>query len=130
MVISTAVFLLLFSSTNIRLGDDTMTDSATPYAALDLDAHDKKNVKATPSEKTLKDVEPVAWEDDIFQGIKKITIAKRKEYAKFQEQDFYLNCNTEKDQKKKPNCSGNPEYSTDNKNSDQSTTEIIINDLY
>lgn len=61
-----------------KQGDDAMSNSVMSYAALDLHSLAQKNVKVVSSKKALEDVKPIAWEEDILQGRKRITAAKRR----------------------------------------------------
>ncbi|MCI9591477.1 MAG: hypothetical protein HFG42_13185 [Lachnospiraceae bacterium] len=58
-------------------GDDAMSNGVMSYTALDLNALGKKNVKVVSSKEALSDVSPIKWEEDILQGRKKITVARR-----------------------------------------------------
>ncbi len=61
-----------------KQGDDTMSNSAMPYAALDLHALSKKNVKIISSKDALKDVVPIPWEEDVLEGNRRVIVAKEK----------------------------------------------------
>lgn len=54
-----------------------MSNGVMSYTALDLNALGKKNVKVVSSKEALSDVSPIKWEEDILQGRKKITVARR-----------------------------------------------------
>lgn len=66
------------SSHSQKQGDDAMSNSVMSYTALDLHSLGKKNVKVVSSQKALEDVKPIAWEEDILQGRKRITVTKRR----------------------------------------------------
>lgn len=61
----------------MRMGDDGMSNAVVKYSAIDLQSLMGKKCKIISSEKALKDVKPIEWEEEILRGEKRVIATKK-----------------------------------------------------